>query len=156
MRKRRAQGQQAAASGAFLWVFVYAFRTLFRRGLDNLSRLPADCGGKTLKQRGFYHPKCVDKRYLFCWYLASFLLTASSGYTPFLHCIIHISRLAFFELMKYNKKCCRRCEYGLHDTQRSKREMGRFIPSSQLLLRRWAYSRRCENGRCLADPKRGS
>ena len=49
MRKRRAQGQQAAASGAFLWVFVYAFRPLFRRGLDNLSRLPADCGGKTLK-----------------------------------------------------------------------------------------------------------
>ena len=35
-------------------------------------------------------------------------------------------------------------------------EMGRFVPSSQLLLRRWAYSRRCENGRCLADPKRGS
>ena len=49
MRKRRAQGQQAAASGAFLWVFVYAFRTLFRRGLDNLSRLPADHAGKALK-----------------------------------------------------------------------------------------------------------
>ena len=84
-----------------------------------------------------------------------FLLMASSGYAPSLHCIIHISRLAFFELMKYNKKCCRRCEYGLHDTQRSKREMGSFVPSSQLLLRRWAYSRRCENGWCLADPKRG-
>ena len=49
MRKRRAQGQQAAASGAFLWVFLYAFRSPFWRGLDNLSRLPADCGEKTLK-----------------------------------------------------------------------------------------------------------
>ena len=49
MRKRRAQGQQAAVSGVFLWVFVYAFRTLFRRGLDNLSRLPADHAGKALK-----------------------------------------------------------------------------------------------------------
>ena len=34
MRKRRAQGQQAAASGAFLWVVFYAFRSLFQRGLD--------------------------------------------------------------------------------------------------------------------------
>ena len=33
--------------------------------------------------------------------------------------------------------------------------MGRFVPSSQLLLRRGAYSRRCENGRCLAAPQRG-
>ena len=47
MRKRRAQGQQAA-SGAFLWVFLYAFRSLFWRGLDNLSRLPADHGRKAL------------------------------------------------------------------------------------------------------------
>ena len=37
MRKRRAQGQQAAASGAFSWVVFYAFRSLFWRGLDNLS-----------------------------------------------------------------------------------------------------------------------
>ena len=41
MRKRRTQGQQAAASGAFLWVFVYAFRTLFRRGLDNPIATPS-------------------------------------------------------------------------------------------------------------------
>ena len=63
---------------------------------------------------------------------------------------IHISCLAFFELMKYNERNCRRYEHGLHDTQRGKRKMGRFVPSSQLLLRRGAYSRRCENGRCLA------
>ena len=46
MRKRRAQGQQAATSGAFLWVVFYAFQSLFRRGLDNLSCLPADRAGK--------------------------------------------------------------------------------------------------------------
>ena len=40
MRKRRAQGQQAAASGAFSWVVFYAFRSVFWRGLDNLSCLP--------------------------------------------------------------------------------------------------------------------
>ena len=51
MRKRRAQGQQAAASGAFLWVVFYAFRSLFRRGLDKsychpVNRSPeARCGG---------------------------------------------------------------------------------------------------------------
>lgn len=49
MRKRRAQGQQAAASGAFSWVVFYAFRNLFWRGLDNLSRLPADRAGKAPK-----------------------------------------------------------------------------------------------------------
>ena len=48
MRKRRAQGQQAAASGAFSWVVLYAFRNLFWRGLDNLSRLPADHAEKAL------------------------------------------------------------------------------------------------------------
>ena len=48
MRKRRAQGQQAAASGAFSWVFLYAFRSLFWRGLDNLSRLLTDRAGKAL------------------------------------------------------------------------------------------------------------
>ena len=31
--------------------------------------------------------------------------------------------------------------------------MGRFVPSSQLLLRRGAYSRRCENGWCLVTPQ---
>lgn len=30
MRKRRAQSQQAAASGIFLWVVFYAFQSLFR------------------------------------------------------------------------------------------------------------------------------
>ena len=51
MRKRRAQGQQAAASGAFLWVVFYAFRSLFQRGLDKsychpVNRSPeARCGG---------------------------------------------------------------------------------------------------------------
>ena len=32
----------------------------------------------------------------------------------------HIFCLAFFELMKYNERSCRRCEHGLHDTQRGK------------------------------------
>ena len=62
MRKRRAQGQQAAASGAFSWVVFYAFRSLFWRGLDNLSRLPADHSRKALSRRGFHRPKCVDGR----------------------------------------------------------------------------------------------
>ena len=53
MRKRRAQGQQAAASGAFSWVALYAFRSLFWRGLYNLSRLPADHVPKALLWRGF-------------------------------------------------------------------------------------------------------
>ena len=52
MRKRRAQGQQAVASGAFLWVFLYAFRNLFWRGLDNLSYLPADHAPKSLAMAG--------------------------------------------------------------------------------------------------------
>ena len=51
MRKRRAQGQQAA-SGVFSWVFLYAFRNLFWRGLDNLSRLPADHTPKSLATAG--------------------------------------------------------------------------------------------------------
>jgi len=51
MRKRRAQGQQAAASGAFLWGVFYAFRSLFRQGLDKsycrpVNRSPeARCAG---------------------------------------------------------------------------------------------------------------
>ena len=57
MRKRRAQGQQAAASGAFSWVVFYAFRSLFRRGLDNLSRLPTDRAGKALSRLGFHRLK---------------------------------------------------------------------------------------------------
>ena len=60
MRKRRAQGQQAAASGAFSWAVFYAFRSLFWRGLDNLSYLPADRVGKALSRLGFHRPKCVD------------------------------------------------------------------------------------------------
>ena len=67
MRKRRAQGQQAAASGAFSWVVFYAFRSVFWRGLDNLSCLPADCGGKALIFMGFYSPKCVEKRLYLCY-----------------------------------------------------------------------------------------
>jgi len=59
MRKRRAQGQQAA-SGAFSWVALYAFRSLFWRGLDNLSRLPADHSPKALQWRVFRRLKCVD------------------------------------------------------------------------------------------------
>ena len=81
MRKRRAQGQQAV-SGAFLWVFLYAFRSLFWRGLDNLSRLPADRARKALKWLDFYRPKCVDRRYLFRCRSASFfrrIHTAQSG-----------------------------------------------------------------------------
>ena len=49
MRKRRAQRQQATASGAFSWVVFYAFRSLFWRGLDNLSHLSADHAEKALK-----------------------------------------------------------------------------------------------------------
>ena len=63
MRKRRAQGQQAVASGAFSWVALYAFRSLFWRGLDNLSCLPADRAPKALKWLAFHRPKCVDRRY---------------------------------------------------------------------------------------------
>ena len=48
VEKCRAGGQQAAASGAFSWVVFYAFRSVFWRGLDNLSRLPADHAGKAL------------------------------------------------------------------------------------------------------------
>ena len=59
MRKRRAQGQQAAASGVSLWAFLYAFRSLFWRELDNLSRLPADHAGKALSRLGFHRSKCV-------------------------------------------------------------------------------------------------
>jgi len=53
MRKRRTQGQQAAASGVSLWAFLYAFRSLFWRGLDNLSCLPADHAGEALSRLGF-------------------------------------------------------------------------------------------------------
>ncbi len=59
MRKRRAQGQQAAASGVFSWVFLYAFRSLFWWGLDNLSRLPTDHIGEVLKWQAFQGFKCV-------------------------------------------------------------------------------------------------
>ena len=59
MRKRRAQGQQAV-SGAFLWVFLYAFRSPLWRGLDNLSRLPADHAGKTLSRLAYQRLKCVE------------------------------------------------------------------------------------------------
>ena len=81
-KKRRAQGQQAAASGAFLWVVSYAFRSVFWRGLDNLSRLPADHAGNTLSRLGFHRPKCVDRRYLCRCRSASFfrrIRTAQSG-----------------------------------------------------------------------------
>ncbi len=64
MRKRRAQGQQAAASGAFSWVVFYAFRSLFWRGLDNLSRLPTDHAGKARLWLAFRRPKCVDRRHI--------------------------------------------------------------------------------------------
>ena len=62
MRKRRAQGQQAAASGAFSWAVFYAFRSPLCRGLDNLSRLLADHAPKALLWLGFYPPNCVDGR----------------------------------------------------------------------------------------------
>ena len=63
MRKRRAQGQRAA-SGAFSWVVFYAFRSLFWRGLDNLSRLPADLAGEALLWLAYYRPKCVEGRHI--------------------------------------------------------------------------------------------
>ena len=44
---------QAAASGVSLWVVFYAFQSLFWRGLNNLSRLPADHAGKALSWLGF-------------------------------------------------------------------------------------------------------
>lgn len=49
-------------SSACSWVVFYAFRSLFWRGLDNLSRLPADHSRKALSRRGFHRPKCVDGR----------------------------------------------------------------------------------------------
>ena len=113
MRKRRAQGQQAAASGAFSWVVFYAFRSLFWRGLDNLSCLPADRAGKAPKYQDFQWLKCVDKRYLFsCHSAAFFRRVAAAEYGLYLHSIIHISCLVFFGRMKYNKKCYRRYEHG--------------------------------------------
>ena len=38
-----------AASGAFLWVVLYTFRSPLWQGLDNLSHPPADLAGKALK-----------------------------------------------------------------------------------------------------------
>jgi len=46
MRKRRAQGQQAAASGAFLWVVFYAFRSLFWRDWIICPACPPTMPGK--------------------------------------------------------------------------------------------------------------
>ena len=60
MRQRRTQGQQAAVSGAFSWVFLYAFRSPLWRGLDNLSHLSADHAGEALLWLAFRRPKCVD------------------------------------------------------------------------------------------------
>ena len=42
---------------------------------------------------------------------------------------------------------------GLYDTKRGRRKMGRDTSYSKLLLRCWAYPRRCKDGWCLADPK---
>ena len=42
---------------------------------------------------------------------------------------------------------------GLYDIERDRREVGRDTSLSYLLLRRWAYPRRCKDGWCLADPK---
>ena len=191
MRKRRARGQQAAVSGVFLWVFVYAFRTLFRRGLDN-PLPPHQSFARSPLRRAFQRFNCVDRRHfqpghtrlpqqngnlktqaetpfpylhassplfrpVFCvlpqrpcvhytelffgfvgrsltkpaqivdiflsaWDFSCvfisgrpktgifaaavqphFLLTASSGYAPFLHSIIHISCLVFIGGSIYNK-----------------------------------------------------
>ena len=110
MRKSRAQGQRAA-SGFFLWVFLYVFRSPLWWGLDNLSCLPADHAGKALSRLGFHRPKCVDRKYLFrCRSASFFLLMAASGYDLYLHSIIHISCLVLFERMKYNNKCCWKLE----------------------------------------------
>ena len=99
----------------------------------------ADCGFISL-------PTPAEK-YLDCW------LLQRDQWKVILPCDHPLAGRPSFEQMKYNEKCCRRCKYGLYDTQRGKREMGRFVPSSQLLLRREPYSRRCENGRCLVDPQ---
>ena len=41
----------------------------------------------------------------------------------------HISCLVFFEIMKYNDRCCRRYGYGLHDNcKERKRKNGAFRP----------------------------
>ena len=60
MRKRRTRRPAGPAPGAFSWAVFYAFRSLFWRGLDNLSYLPADRVGKALSRLGFHRPKCVD------------------------------------------------------------------------------------------------
>ena len=111
MRKRLAQGQPAAPSPGFFLAFLYAFRSPLWRGLDNLSHLSADHAGKALIFMDIYSPKCVDRKYLFRCRLASFFRRmAASGYSLYLHSIIHISCLVFCGRMKYNKKCYRRYE----------------------------------------------
>ena len=53
IRKRRTRRPAGPAPGAFLWIFLYAFRSLCWRGLDNLSCLPADYAGKVLLRMRF-------------------------------------------------------------------------------------------------------
>ena len=53
MRKRRTQGQQAAASGVSLWAFLTHFKACSGGDWINLSRLPADHAGEALLWLGF-------------------------------------------------------------------------------------------------------
>ena len=73
MRKRRAQGQQAAASGAFLWVVFYAFRSLFQRGLDKSYCPPRQSFARGSLWWPIQLLNCVACRYLCRCRSASFL-----------------------------------------------------------------------------------
>ena len=93
---------------------------------------------------GFFmcvHFRAAKGRYLCCCRSASFFwCMAASEYDLYLHSIIHISCLVFFGRMKYNKKCCRMCRYGLCDAQRSKWKM--------------EHHRHCKNGNTMVDTQR--
>ena len=56
------RGQQAAASGVFLWVVFYAFQSLFRRGLDKSLLPPRQSFARSPLRRAFQRPNCVECR----------------------------------------------------------------------------------------------
>ena len=64
MRKRRAQGQQAAASGAFSWVVFYAFRSVFWRDWIICPACPSTVPEKPCHGWFFTALNRVDNRYL--------------------------------------------------------------------------------------------
>lgn len=73
-------------------------------------------------------------------------------YAAFLNFIIHILFLVLFEQKNYNSPYGG-MQYGLHDVERSKREMGRVPSADKLLLRSGTHPRRYESGDDLVDTK---